>query len=107
MKKIIFAASLLSALFLGQLANAQSVSGRINTPGFNLRVGVNDRPMGYNGYGRGGMQRQIAMQQNKVRSLKRMAWSDGFVSYRERRMIAFEQDRLNDMMNNGGRRNRW
>lgn len=107
MKKMIFGAALLGSLFLGSTVNAQAVSGRISTPGFSLRVGVNDRPVyGHSGYGRGS--RMIAMQQDKIRDMKRMAWEDGYLSWRERRMIAFEEDRLNEMIaNRGYNRNRW
>jgi hypothetical protein len=108
MKKMIFGAALLSTLLLGEAVNAQSVSGRISVPGFSLRVSNNNRTGYGHGYGHGDYrERQIAMQQDRIHDLKRMAWSDGYLSFRERRMIAIEEDRLNELMANGRYQNRW
>jgi hypothetical protein len=83
MKKLIFLASLVGALMVGDFANAQ---GRYN----------NNRQ--YNQHGRiqqgvrhGSITRAEAMQlrrqQAKIAQMKRMAMADGFVSARERMMI--------------------
>ena len=99
MKKIIFATFMLSVMLFAQQSNAQAVSGRINLPGFSLRLGVNDRPYYYGHRERDFRGDEIAMQEARLHDVKRMAWSDGYVSYREREMIAGEQDRLNYLIN--------
>lgn len=102
MKKIFFAIAVLVAAFISQSADAQAVRGRISLPGFSLSVG-NARPYyGYSQPGRFGGERRIAMQEAKIRDIKRMAWSDGFLSFPERQMIREEENRLDWMLNRRG-----
>lgn len=109
MKKIIFLASVLSMLLIGNFANAQS---RGNTQGKNKAYAYNGKHKNKmnisqrqhhqhmrikqgvrNGSLTRNEARHLRMQQFRVNDYKRMAKADGHVSKKERKLIARTQSR--------------
>lgn len=89
MKQVIFAASLISAMLIAQLASAQTRTPYINNRQHNQHERIQQ------GMHNGSLTRveanRLRMQQAKVRHLKMMAKADGRVTPAERRMIEQQQ----------------
>ena len=90
MKQIIFAATLLGALFVAQVSNAQS-RGHVGERQKNQKARI------HQGMRSGTLNKGEAMrlraQQSKVRHYKQMALADGRVTPGERRLLRSEQMR--------------
>ncbi len=93
MKNIIFAVSLIGALFAANVADAQHRSGHIN------RTQKDQRHRIHHGIKNGSITRheakQLRGQQAKIRHYKQMAKADGRITPRERAIIRHEQRRAN------------
>jgi hypothetical protein len=66
------------------------------TPDYRQGGGSGRTIINKNEYGASNYDR-VAAQQFKVRRLKRMAFADGIVTYREKQMLTYEQQKLNRM----------
>lgn len=92
MKKLIFVASFVSALFIADFANAQ---------GRGLDRGQHKRTEQVkHGHLSRNDSKQLKMQQHKVREMKRMAMADGRVTARERMAIRNAERQLAMAMRN-------
>lgn len=91
MKKIIFAAAVLSIMLFSQIAEANPRDGHYNQRNQHYRIkqGVHSgqltRPEAHH----------LRMQQSKIRNYKTMAMADGRVTHAERRLIHKEQAKAN------------
>jgi hypothetical protein len=91
MKKIIFAASVLSIMLFSNIAEANPRDGHYNQRNQHSRInegvrsGQLTRPEAY----------QLRMQQSKIRNYKTMAMADGRITAAERKLIHKEQAKAN------------
>lgn len=91
MKRIIFAAAVLSIMFVSHIASAHQHKGRYNQHNQRQRIhqgvrsGQLTRPEAHH----------LRMQQSKIRHYKTMAMADGRITRAERKLIYKEQAKAN------------
>lgn len=108
MKKMILAATILGAVLFGEMANAQPGTRNFNRREANETIRINQ------GVRHGDLNmretRQLMMQKRQIQQMKRMAMADGYISPRERMMLANAQNRLSNniyMDRHNGMGRRW